>query len=135
MINFEVKLSGDMTAALDRYEKRIKQQALLSGVAKAAEIVYEEVKLNAVRGGPKAPDRQSGDLLAAVYRAYLPERSTDEKKTYIVAARNKGAFYWRFLEFGTSRMPAQPFIRPSASAIPRALDAGKARMAQRLREG
>ena len=32
------------------------------------------------------------------------------------SARAKGMsdpFYWRFLEFGTSKMPARPFLRPS----------------------
>jgi len=135
MINIEVKFSKDLTAALEKYEKRVKQQALLSGVAKAAEVIYEEVRLNASRGGPSFPDRQSGDLEEAVYRAYIPERSTDDRKVYVVAARNKGAFYWRFLEFGTSRMPAQPFVRPATAHLNRALDAGKDRMAQRLDEG
>ena len=134
MINIEVRFSKDLTAALEKYEKRVKQQALLSGVAKAAEVIYEEVKLNATRGGPQFPDPQSGELEKAVYRAYIPERSTDERKTYVVAARNRGAFYWRFLEFGTSKMPAQPFIRPATAHLNRALDAGKDRMAQRLDE-
>ena len=26
-----------------------------------------------------------------------------------------GVFYWRFLEFGTSRQPATPFLRPALS--------------------
>ena len=29
----------------------------------------------------------------------------------------KDAFYWRFLEFGTKRMSAQPFIRPAADRM------------------
>lgn len=29
----------------------------------------------------------------------------------------KDAFYWRFLEYGTKNMPAQPFIRPAAEAM------------------
>jgi HK97 gp10 family phage protein len=29
----------------------------------------------------------------------------------------KGAYYWHFLEFGTERQPAQPFIRPAFDAV------------------
>lgn len=136
MINIEVKIDGDLTSALDKYEQRVKQQALLSGVAEAARIIYDEVRLNAVRGGPSFPDRQSGELEKNVYRAYVPEASTAERKVYIVGARSRSkAFYWRFLEMGTSKMAAQPFIRPAAAHLSRALEAGKQRMAERLKEG
>lgn len=136
MIDIQVKLGGDIEAALTRYEARVKQQALLSGVAEAARIIYDEVLLNAVRGGPSFPDRQSGELEKNIYRAYVPDASTDEKKVYIVGARSRSkAFYWSFLEFGTSKMPAQPFIRPAAAHLSRALEAGKQRMAERLKEG
>lgn len=41
------------------------------------------------------------------------------------------AFYGRFLEFGTSRMRAMPFMRPAfGPAVPAALAAFKARMAR-----
>lgn len=135
MINIDVKISGDLTAALDRYEKRIKQQALLAGVAKAAEIVYEEMRINAAKGGATFPDVQTGTLEKNIYRAYVPEASTDDRKVYVVGPRKGSAPHWVFLEFGTSRMSAQPFIRPSASRIPAALEQGKQRMAERLREG
>lgn len=29
---------------------------------------------------------------------------------------SKDAFYWRYVEFGTKHMPAQPFFRPAAEA-------------------
>lgn len=31
-----------------------------------------------------------------------------------VGITNREAYYWRFVEFGTSRMAAQPFFRPAA---------------------
>jgi HK97 gp10 family phage protein len=114
----------NLEQALDRFEARIRQEKMLRGVAKAAEVMAEEVRLNATKGGPEAPDRQSGDLEEAVYRAYIPERSTGAEKVYYVAVRNRGAFYWRFLEFGTSKMLAQPFIRPSLAKLDDALRQG-----------
>lgn len=135
MINIEAKFSGDLSAALDRYERRIKQQALLSGVAKAAEIIHGEVLLNATRGGRQWPDVQTGTLERNIYRAYIPERSTDERKVYVVGPRKRIVRHWHFLEFGTSRMPAQPFVRPAAARLNEALEKGKDRMAERLKEG
>jgi len=29
----------------------------------------------------------------------------------------KGAWYWHFVEFGTVKMPAHPFIRPAFDAV------------------
>lgn len=135
MIDIQVKLGGNIEAALARYEAKIKQQALLAGVAKAAEIVYDEVRLNAARGGAAFPDVQTGTLEKNIYRAYVPERSTDERKVYVVGPRKSAAPHWIFLEFGTSKMAAQPFLRPSTSRIPAALEKGKRRMAERLKEG
>lgn len=131
MISFEVKVTGDIAHALDRYAEKIKQQMLMSGVAETAEVMYDEVRRWAMAGGPKHPDVQEGDLRDAIYRAYIPERSTGDQKVYFVGARNRGAFYWRFLEYGTSRMPAQPFLRPSLDRLPSALKAGLQRMRER----
>jgi HK97 gp10 family phage protein len=33
-----------------------------------------------------------------------------------VGFSDRDAFYWRFVEFGTVRMPARPFVRPAAEA-------------------
>ncbi|MBM3114553.1 HK97-gp10 family putative phage morphogenesis protein [Jeongeupia naejangsanensis] len=50
------------------------------------------------------------------------KRLKSERTRQKADARNKyrpanyGAYYWRFVEFGTSRMPAKPFIRPTFDA-------------------
>jgi HK97 gp10 family phage protein len=57
----------------------------------------------------------------------IPELSDQQKQTFFVTVRhgkqyrNQGkkgnlsqdAWYWRFVEFGTTRMAAQPFLRPA----------------------
>jgi HK97 gp10 family phage protein len=35
-------------------------------------------------------------------------------------------FYWRFVEFGTKKMKARPFIQPAADTLPQALEVFKA---------
>lgn len=58
-----------------------------------------------------APHR-SGELLEAI-TASPPKASG---LSGLVGFDNPRVFYWRFLEFGTVRMPARPFVRPAAEA-------------------
>jgi HK97 gp10 family phage protein len=45
------------------------------------------------------------------------------------------AFYWRFIEFGTSRMAAKPFMRPAFdSSKQTAREAIKNKLRDKLRE-
>lgn len=120
--------SAQLDQNFDRFAERIKQQKMLAGVAAAAEVIYDEVRFNAARGGPRFPDVQTTKLVNSIYRAYIPERSTGDQRVYIVTWRRRDAPHGGFLEFGTSRAPAQPFVRPAAARLPEALARGKARM-------
>ena len=42
-------------------------------------------------------------------------RGTIEYHVYI-SDKNKNTYYWKFLEFGTSKMAAKPFMRPAFEA-------------------
>jgi HK97 gp10 family phage protein len=114
---------------LDRFEAMIKEKVLMSGVAAMAKVEYDEVKRNALK------HKQTGLLYDNVYRAYLPEKSSDTVKTYAISVRKGRAPHWHFLEYGTSREVAKPFIRPAFDHIQEAIEAGKERMRQRLAGG
>lgn len=43
------------------------------------------------------------------------------KRTERSAKNPNDPFYWRFLEFGTRRMSARPYLRPAADKLPQAL--------------
>ena len=72
----------------------------------------------------------SGNLKAAVVMKRLPKRETPLTEEYFVTVRQgkkrdaaqgkartgrqgKDAFYARFVEFGTVKVPARPFMRPA----------------------
>lgn len=65
--------------------------------------------------------REPGTLKRAIYIKQILEESNQFQQTYYVGVRSgkkyqekkQDAFYWRFLEFGTQKMGAQPFIRPA----------------------
>ena len=87
----------------------------------ATNAAAQVVKKAAIEKAPKATGNVAKNV---VVRRIRPERQ-DATETYVVTVRSgKGtkkqreagyadAYYWRFLEFGTVKMPAQPFIRPA----------------------
>jgi HK97 gp10 family phage protein len=129
MLKINTKLSGDLSADLEKFEKKVKESVLFSGVAAMAKAQYDEVRLNAEK------NKKSGTLYSAVYRVYSPEKSTDDQKTYRISWNKKKAPHGHLIEFGTSRAPAYPFVRPAFDNIKAAIDAGKASMKQRLADG
>ncbi|MGJ7497463.1 HK97-gp10 family putative phage morphogenesis protein [Variovorax sp. RT4R15] len=130
MANFvEGKLTGDFEGALSKFEKVIQEKVLFSGAAAMGRVIYDEVKLNA---SPPRLGRKTGNLFEAIYWAYSPEKSTDSQKTYRISWNKTKAPHGHLLEFGTSKMPAHPFLRPAFSRVGEAIKVGRERMAQRL---
>jgi phage protein, HK97 gp10 family len=125
VVEIKTNLSGDIIAGLDALEANIKGEVLLSGVAAMARVIYDEVKLNT---SPPRMGRKTGNLHDAVYRVYAKERGSDDTKVYRVSVNHKKAPHWHLLEFGTSRAPAHPYIRPAFDKIQQAIEAGNERM-------
>lgn len=129
MIRIEIKNDfSDVLKGLERLEKKVGGQVLIAGVAAMAKVIYEEAKLNAGK------HRKTGTLQDAIYRVYSPEKSKQNSKTYRISWNKKKAPHGHLLEFGTVRAPAYPFLRPAFDQVGTAIEAGKARMAQKLEE-
>lgn len=60
-------------------------------------------------------DTQGGELIRANYSVYT---RSGKKSRLSGKARNvdKDSFYWKFQEFGTAKMAAQPYMRPAFEA-------------------
>jgi HK97 gp10 family phage protein len=146
MVEIGSNLTGDLSGALDKFEKSIQEKVLFSGVAAMAKVIYEQAVENCpesaeahiFRGSSYAKHGTEylfypGDLKKSIYRVYSPEKSTQELKTYRISWNKKIPYgYW--VEFGNSRMPAHPFIRPAFDRVDDAIEAGKARMGERMVE-
>lgn len=130
----DVKLQGDLAGALARYEQRVKDQVLFSGAAAMARVMYDEVKLNASGIKPDGPGVVTGNLLGSIYWVYSPELSNPDRKTYKVSWNRAKAPHGHLIEFGTSRAPAHPFVRPAFDKVGTAIAVGMERMSQRLAE-
>lgn len=130
--SIEARFTGDLDRALEGYASNVRQKVLFSGVYAMARVIYAEVQLNA---SPPRMGFQTGNLQRSVYHVFSPERSTDDRKTYRISWNKRIAPHGHLLEFGTSRAPAYPFVRPAFDHMSRAVQAGKDRMTQRLEQG
>lgn len=126
MIGVNTKLSGDLSGSLDKFAKDVREKVLFSGVAAMASVIYEAARTNA------QANKKTGLLQDSIYRVYSPEKSNDESKMYRISWNKKKAPHGHLLEYGTSRAPAYPFMRPAFDRVNEAIAAGKARMAESM---
>lgn len=115
--------------ALRDLPQNIAKNVLRGAVNAGATVIRQE----AVRRAPEYHGDVSkghpppGTLKKAIYQKQISEQSSVTRQVFYVGVRHgatagkkgskgflsRDAFYWRFVEFGTSKMPAQPFMRPA----------------------
>lgn len=125
-----VKLEGfaELAKALRELPERVARNGLRAAVNAGASVIKKEAIA-------KAPEL-TGALKANLYQKQIREQSGPMQQTFYVGVRNGVAkyaktaanrragktgvyknagstFYWRFMEFGTSKMPARAFMRPA----------------------
>lgn len=148
-----MKVTGlkELQYALNQLPKEIQARPLRSAVSAAAKVIADDVKVDV--------PVDTGTLKSAVYRYRSRRNSTTGRETFFVGirggkaryantARNRSkglvgktyktqgeAFYWRFLEFGTNKMPARPFLRPAFEANKqKAVEVMKERLAKAIQD-
>lgn len=128
MLKATSKLRGNLDAGLKKLEADIRDRVCLSGAAAMARVLYKEAE------GYAAAHHKTGKLESAIRRRYNEQRSNGSKKTYWVSWNPKVAPHGHFLEYGTSRAPAYPFIAPAFGHIQEAIAAGKEQMGKKLHD-
>ncbi len=129
-----------IAAKLDNIAKAA-EQGVRPAAQAGAQVFYEEVKQR-VPVSAKAHSTKGkkqtftpGTLRKAIYQAFADKESGDGKASYRISWNKSHAFYGRFVEFGTSRMAAKPFLRPAYDAArAKALQAVQERMAAEVRK-
>lgn len=148
-MSFNINLAGldELRAKLRAYGEAVKDEVAIEGAAGMGRVIYEEARAN-VRVSSKphyfygSNSKKSGtkylynpgNLRNAIYRVFSPEKSSDTLKMYRVSWNHTKAPYGAMVEYGTSRAPAKPFMRPSLSRLNDAMASGKTRMAKKLDE-
>ena len=113
--------------------KELQKGPLRSAVSAGAKVIQDKAKALAAE--------DTGTLKRAIYRTRSRSMSSAVQETAIVGVRygkrfrrrNLDAWYWRFLEFGTSKMAARPFLRPAFdTSKEKAVEVLKAKLLQAI---
>ncbi|TNH06632.1 HK97-gp10 family putative phage morphogenesis protein [Testudinibacter sp. TR-2022] len=129
-----VKVSGlkELQKAMGELGRKASNRIAVKAMRKGGAIVRDKARANAPVLTENVPHRKAGTVKKAISsrtkigrngktNTYVWVKGLSTKqilkfkgKTGKSGAFNpKDPFYWRFLEFGTSKMPAKPFMRPA----------------------
>lgn len=126
-----IRIEGlrELEIRLKQLPQRVAAKALYSALMAGAEVIRKD----AVNRAPEDTGKLKRNIVKRREKT-LPGLSAN----VVVGVRKKGkrnnpqnAFYWRFFEFGTSRRPARPFLRPAFEAQK---EEAVARIAGKLRQ-
>lgn len=128
-----VKLEGidELKRVMESASKTIRTKAVRSALRKAGQVISKTAKQAAPVLSVPTKTRKTGTVKRAivvrnskfarktgdegVFIGVRPLRGSRQKKLGKAGANNPNdPFYWRFLEFGTKKMSARPFLSPAA---------------------
>ena len=138
MISAKVNGIPELKTALAGLVPKLRRQALRNALAAGARVVRDEARRRAPVLQPtlRAPYRKPGTVRKAVsVRTSKTARRAGDVGVFVnvrpAKRGQRGAknpndpFYWRFLEFGTKKMAARPFLQAGARKLADALEAFK----------
>lgn len=122
MISTNLDFSGlnELSRDLELLSKAESRQVLRKSVRAGADVIKEEIDNTAPELTGKLKKNivvifgkgASGSVVAGIHiRGRNPKTGNSDNTMKTDSPNN--AFYWRFLEEGTSKMSAHPFIRPA----------------------
>lgn len=126
----EVKVTGlaELGEALKSFSEKIGKRHLWRATYDAARVIEEEairrapVRTGAMRDAIAIFRRREKDPSTAHYAIGVRKiryKKAEKQVLRVLRGANQrakvigDAYYWRFNEFGTVRMPARPFLRPA----------------------
>nr|WP_113869631.1 HK97-gp10 family putative phage morphogenesis protein [Brenneria salicis]NMN90975.1 HK97 gp10 family phage protein [Brenneria salicis ATCC 15712 = DSM 30166]RBP57330.1 HK97 gp10 family phage protein [Brenneria salicis ATCC 15712 = DSM 30166]RLM28533.1 hypothetical protein BHG07_17240 [Brenneria salicis ATCC 15712 = DSM 30166] len=126
MIDFGLDFSGlnDIARDLEKLSRAENNKVLRDATRAGAEVLKEEVIDRApVRTGKMRKNvvvltqksRRKGEISSGVHIRGVNPRTGNSDNT-MKADNPRNAFYWRFVEMGTIKAPAHPFVRPAFDA-------------------
>lgn len=118
--SFVVQNPQGLTDAIFALDEIASESVLRQAAVAGARVVHEEVKVRAPVAS-KAYERKGTKIYPGFLRdhiiiAYDKEVSTPGRIASYIVTWTKEAFYGRFVEHGTSKMAAKPFLRPGYEA-------------------
>lgn len=154
MASVEMRFNLDAFAAqVDALDHRL-QDAVRPAAQAGAQVLVDQVRRNVQRVG-----RVTGNLEGSIYQVYSKRKSSDLHATYQISCNTKKAPHGHLVEYGyvqrfkvyvkngkfytdksqplpqPKQIAAQPFVRPAAAQMPAAIEAARAELAARFRDG
>ena len=125
--------------------KRVLRNALAAGAREVRDVAKRNAPVMTLGTSLSAPYRKPGTVKQAIrVRTSKADRRAGDVGVFVnvkpAKAGQRGArnandpFYWRFLEFGTRKMAARPFLQRAADVLPKALTIFEARIAKWINE-
>jgi HK97 gp10 family phage protein len=143
-----VKITGlaDLEKTLNDFPVKLEKKILVGGVRAGANVFRTEARLRALVAEKALIKKFSGQKVIVPPGfmrkkiASWQKRRTQYAVTFFVGIAGYKdrftklfPFWWRFIEFGTSKMAAKPFLRPAYEAKKmEAIEAMKEYLAQRI---
>ncbi len=130
-VTMKIEGANELIRSLKRLPINLRKKHLRRAVRQGAALVRNEVRRNAPtdtgrlrRNIKSRSKRGTRSTLRAVVTVNVARRKQGRELTgKFMSTGNRSAnvapndaYYWRFLERGTSKMNARPFIRPAADA-------------------
>jgi len=152
-MNNRIRIEGlrELTKALNDLPDRVAKNGLRAAVYAGAKVIRTEARRRApvAKTLPRQGQPKPGTLRRAIIMKHLREQSGRHRQAFAVTVRrgkkyrNQGkkknlsqdAWYWHFIEFGTVKMAARPFLRPALeSKRVQAVTAIKDKLAERIKQ-
>jgi HK97 gp10 family phage protein len=120
-----VKIEGlrELGLALKELDSRVQKRIARSATAAGARVIASEARARV----PVNTGNVKKNIRTANLKPIQPGLQESAVGVRVKGKTKESAFYWTFLEFGTAKMPAKPFIRP-------AFEAKKQEAAERMKE-
>jgi len=145
MITAKVQGLSELSAALKQLPPNIGRNVLRGAAGAGASVIRKEARLRApIYTGPMAEGHPPpGTLKRAILQSQQRALSSLVQQTFHIGVRagrqnnsnsgGRNAYYWRWVEFGTVKMTAKPFLRPAFEVKKQAaVEAIRAYLLQRL---
>jgi HK97 gp10 family phage protein len=103
---------AELEKALKEMPDKIARKAMRMALKEGAGVLQREMEARAPRGAE--PLKEKRTRLAESFKTAVSFLGASRGENFVEAKIRvkRSAFHWIFIEFGTSRMPARPFIRP-----------------------
>lgn len=114
---------SDLEKKLADFPDKIARNILSGAIRAGAVVIQKEARQLAPKSdaphklgkGSKAVEIQPGTLKKSIKVRLAPRKSRERPIEYWVYVSKK-TWYWKFVEFGTSKMSQKPFMRPAFDA-------------------